>query len=114
MPHDVETLRSWVHLCLVVAAVCTTAFPVLWSFSRWWSTTLGRLLMLQAVAFATAVDLTLLFQHWHVPHQHYYTVLWVQAFILSWIALSTLLLTGTMICLNYIKRRYKKTKEHTR
>lgn len=108
MPHDVETLRSWAHLCLVVAAVCTTAFPVLWAFSRWWSTTLGRLLMLQAVSFSVAVDLTLLFHHWQVKPEQLEFVYWLQAVVFSMMALSTLLLTGTMLRLNYLKSNYKK------
>lgn len=108
MPQDHETLRSWVQVCLIVAAVCTTAFPVLWSFSRWWTTTLGRLLMLQAVSFAVAMDLTLFFQIYRVPPGHIHLVLWLESVVFGLISLSTLLLTGTMIRLNYMRHHRKK------
>lgn len=108
MTRDLESLQHWLHIFLWVAAVCTTLFPVLWAFSRWWSTLIGRLLMLQSVALAAAVDLTLAFQYIEVGPDDLLTIFWINAVVFGLIALASVLLTVAMIRLNYFRRKKKK------
>lgn len=105
---DTEALEQWILICLIVASVCTTMFPLIWAFSRWWSTLLGRLLMLQAIAFSVAIDLTLFFQFWEPTPDDIMLIFWLNAIVFGLIAISTLLLTLTMVRMNYIRRKRKK------
>lgn len=108
MTRDLVVLQWWIQVCLTVAAVCATSFPVIWAFSRWWETLLGRLLMLQGVSFALAINLTLVFRTWPPTH-HIELALITTAVVFGLIALSTSLLTATMIRMNYIRRKKKGT-----
>lgn len=112
MTRDLETLQQWLKICLLVAAICTTAFPLLWAWSPWWQTLLGRLMMLQAIAFAAAVDITAFFQYygsdaWFAKHILF--IFWLNAIVFALIALATLLLTVTMARMNW--RRHKRKRE---
>lgn len=108
MTHDLETLENWLQFFLVVAGVCTTLFPLLWLFSPWYSTLLGRLLMLQSVAFAAAIDLTLYFQFWPPSLEHIVAIFWAEAVVFGLIALASVLLTVTMIRMNYFRKKKEK------
>ena len=91
MTRDIDVLTAWIKGCLYTAAFFTTSFPVLYLFSPWYSTKLGRLLMLQAVAFALIVDVTVLFLFWS-PSDILVTF-WIEAFCFSFVAVATGLLT---------------------
>lgn len=111
MTHDVELLTKWVHTCLAVAAFCSTSFPVLYAFSPWYSTLLGRFLMLQAVSFALAIDMTLLFQFW-VPSD-ILVLFWINAIVFTLIAGATFGLTVMLWRTNHVKndlRGFKRRK----
>lgn len=103
MTRDLSTLWVWIHVCLIVAAICTTAFPVLYAFSPWYSRLLGRLVMLQAVVLAAMVDLTLLFQFWHI--KNVLVAFWINAIMFSLVAVSSAALTLMLLKLRY---NYKK------
>lgn len=98
MTEDIETLKLWIHICLIVAALGTTAFPLLYSLTPWRSTMLGQLVMLQAAAFALAIDLTLLFQFW--TPDSILLIFWVNAVVFNLIAISTTALTWAMWRMN--------------
>jgi hypothetical protein len=102
MTHDVDVLKNWIQACLVLAAIFTTAFPILYLFSPWYSTKLGRLLMLQAVAFAIAIDCTLLFQFWFPSN--ILVIFWINAIVFFLIAISTGALTLMLWRTNHNKR----------
>jgi hypothetical protein len=108
MTHDLEALENWLQAFLFVAAFCVTLFPLLWAWSRWWSTLLGRLLMLQSVAFAAAIDLTAYYPFRPPTLEHILVVFWLQAIVFGLIALASVLLTCTMIRMNYIRRKKGK------
>lgn len=105
---DIEELRQWTQFFLLVASICTTAFPIIWAFSRWWTTLVGRLLMFQAVAFSFAIDMTLFFQYWEPGQDDIMKLFWLNAFVFGLIAISTMLLTVTMVRMNYLRRKRKK------
>src|SRR4051812_47633615 len=112
MTHDLESLEHWLRVCLIVAAICTTAFPILWAFSSWYSTQLGRVLMLQAVAFALAIDLTLFFQYYTPTNENIMFVFWTNAIVFTLIAVATLWLTYVMCKMNYLQRRQKRESQN--
>lgn len=99
------TLSEGVLVSLIFAAVTTTAFPILYSFSPWYRSHLGRAFMAQAVAFSMAMDLTLLFKFW-LPKSESKHAVSIVAFIL--IGLASLGLTGMMYRMNYVRFRTKK------
>jgi hypothetical protein len=102
MTTDVDVLTNWIRACLVLAAIFTTAFPILYLFSPWYSTKLGRLLMLQAVSFALAIDITLLFTYWFPSN--ILINFWIEAAVFFLIACSTGALTFMLWRTNHQKR----------
>lgn len=101
MTEDIEVLTKIIQICLYVAAFFVTAFPVLYAFSPWYSTKLGRLLMLQAIAFASAVDLTALFQFWQPKSVLVY--FWIETLTFIFIAIASGLLTWGLWRTNHSK-----------
>lgn len=110
MTHDINVLRAWIRIVLIVAAICTTAVPLLYSFSPWRSRRLGQLFMLQAVSFAVAIDLSLLFSYWRpkTTEDNILLLFWVDASVLTMIAISTAALAWMMVLLNYRKKKGRK------
>lgn len=103
MTRDIETLTQIIKWALYVTAFFTTAFPVLYAFSPWWSSTLGRLLMFMTVSFAMIVDVTVLFQFWQPTD--ILIIFWVQVVCFALVAISTALLTILMVRMNYYRRK---------
>lgn len=106
MTTDVANLLMWIQVCLWVAAVCATAFPLLYLFSPWFRSSLGRWLMMQGVAFAVAIDTTLLFQYW--TPDNVIVVFWVNAFVFTLAAVATAGLTLMLWRSNYKHRKRVK------
>lgn len=94
MPEDIETLRLWIRIVLIITAICTTSVPVLYAFSPWRSRLFGRLFMLQAISFAVAMDLSVLLSFWQP--KNILIIFWINAIILSGIAASTAALAVMM------------------
>jgi len=105
MPHDVDTLRAWIHIVLLIAAGCTTSVPFIYSFSPWYKSSLGRLFMLQAVSFATAMDLSATFAWW--TPTDILILFWVDALVLTSVAFSTAALAYLIWWLNHNKPKGK-------
>jgi hypothetical protein len=91
MNSDIHTLVVWIRVVAVIASLCSTSLPILYSTFPWRTRTLGRLFMLLAVNMALAVDLSTMFLFWRPTS----TVIrfWINGTILTLIAISTLLLT---------------------
>lgn len=103
MIHNVDVFRTWIRVALLVAAICTTAVPILYSFSNWRSRPIGRLFMLQAIAFAVAMDLTsflTFFRNLSVGIRFL-----VDVFFLTMIAISTAMLAWKMWEMNHPKKK---------
>lgn len=65
--------------------------------------------MLQAVAFALAVDLTLLFQFW--TPKNIYVILWLNVIVFSLIAAASAMLTWGMLRINHNKHLSRKSRK---
>jgi putative holin Dp-1 len=106
MTHDVEVLRLWIRVATVIAAIGATSFPIIYSFSSWRSRPLGRILMLQGVSLAAAMDLTVMFWIWRPTNILF--VFWIYAAILTGIAVSTSSLTILVWNINHPRIRGPK------
>lgn len=103
MTRDIEVLRAWLLVVVVIAAVGATSVPIIYSFSAWWVRPIGRVLMLQSVAFAGAMDTTVIFAFW-MPAD-ILVLFWVQALIFTGIAVSTIALAKGIWRLNHPQTR---------
>lgn len=87
MTHNIHVLTEWIRIVAIVTAVCTTSVPVLYSRFPWRTRRIGQMFMLQAIAFAAAMDMTVLFSYWHP--KDILIIFWVDAVVLSAIAVSS-------------------------
>lgn len=106
MNGDIEVLRAWIRVVLIIAAICTTAVPIIYSFSPWRSRPFGRLFMMQAISFAVAMDLSALFSVWHPVN--ILILFWVDALILTLIAASTSAMAGMMWRMSHPSKKGKQ------
>jgi len=106
MTHDIQALMNWILACLVVAGICATAFPILYAFSPWYLSKLGRALMIQSIAYALALDLTAIFTLW-TPNSIMF-IFWTNAFVFTFITCTSAYLTYMMVEYNYQVRQYAK------
>lgn len=103
-PHDIHVLIIWIRTVLVIAVVCSNLFILLYSFSPWYRSNVGRLLMLQSFSLALALDTTLLFRFWN-PQKHLLVLFWIQVVELSLIAIAAALLCVMLIV--YYRRAWR-------
>lgn len=101
MTRDPETLKETLKYILFVAAFFATAFPVMYAFSPWYKSALGKVLMLHGFALAFALDVTLLFYFWQP--KDILIVFWIEVVIFALIALANF-----MICLLLWRNNYSK------
>lgn len=107
MTKDAEVLIFLIKVMCVIASIGTTAVPILYAFSPWKTRLFGRLFMLQAIAFAAAVDLSTLFVFWQP--KNILVVFWIDVIVLTAIAVSTSLLTLMMWLVPRRERRKGKS-----
>jgi hypothetical protein len=98
---NAQTLLTWIRVVETIAAVCTTAVPVIYAFSAWNTRTLGRLFMGQAISFATALDFTVIFTFWRARSPNIILmILLLDAIVLTAIAGSTAAMAIYILYLN--------------
>lgn len=103
MSEDIHALNHVANVFLWLAAISATLFPIIYVFSPWYKTDLGRVVMLQAFAFAVALDVTLVFSYWKPGDVLF--VHWVEVIVFGMIALATSSMTYLLWKLNYEVRR---------
>lgn len=64
MTRDVNVLRLWLLVVVVIAAIMATVVPILYSRFLWRTYKIGRVFMYEAISLAAALDMTVLFQFW--------------------------------------------------
>lgn len=101
MRQDIGALQTWLHICVVIAAVCTTLVPIIYARTKWYRSVLGRLFMLQAISFAIAMVLTAMNHFWQPEPTTAYIL---STLVFTMIAGSTLALTRLIWKLNYTER----------
>lgn len=102
---DVETLRSWIRVLLIVTAVCVTLFPVLYAiFSPWYRSKLGIAVLLQSLSIAVLIDYAAVVRY-IVPDASLYVLLIVYFALLSLVCLTSLLQTSVLLILNFFNNK---------
>jgi hypothetical protein len=102
MSHDVQTLRQWLFVVVVIAGVGATSVPFLYSFTGWRKSRLGKLFMFKSLAFATLVDLFVLFKFWH---PNIYVIVLFYAVVFTAVATFSIGLSIYIFRVNYLVRR---------
>jgi len=101
---DVETLRAWARVALLITAVCVTLFPALYAaFSPWYRSHLGIAVMLQSVAIALTIDYSAGVRY-IFPHAPLEDLLIVYLVLLSLVCLTSLFLTAVLLYLNFLPK----------
>lgn len=95
MNADLDALRLWIRVVLIIAAICTTSVPIIFAFYPWRARPFGKLFMVQAISFAVAMDLSVVFSFW--SPLNYFALFWVRAIMLTAIAGSTAAITIAML-----------------
>jgi uncharacterized membrane protein YfcA len=105
MTHDLEVLRQWIRIVQLITCVAVTSFPILYSFTPWRTRPVGKILMLQGIAFATAMDVSSIISYWRPTN--IILVFWIYAFILTFVAVATSLLSVLVVRMNrpFFRRR---------
>lgn len=102
MTHDPESLEILIKVFAVIAAIFTTSCPLIYMFSPWYSTPLGRVVMLQAVTFASILDMNAVFKFWRPENR--IVVIWLSMIEYGLVALATGSLTYMIWQLNHKKK----------
>jgi hypothetical protein len=98
---DVETLRIWVRVMLLVAAICVTLFPALYAtLSPWYRSKIGIALMMKSLSTALLIDYAAV-RTYTSPGPPSITSLTVYLALLSLICLASLFITTTMLFLKF-------------
>lgn len=103
---DAQQLTTLVTVCMIIASTCTSAVPVIYAFSPWYRSRLGRAFMVQALAFSVALDFALLFRFWRPEDIRVLHVLVASVYIS--IAAATAGIAWLMIQLNHNIGRHNK------
>lgn len=99
MNNPYPTLTFWLHILMVIAAICATAFPMLYAFSPWYRSVLGRALMIQGVALAWILDITAIYAL--IENEDLETKLWVYVVSFIFLACATAFMTMRLWQINY-------------
>jgi len=103
MTHDIHVLEMWIRVVEIIAAVATTSFPVIYSLYPWRSRPIGRVLMGVGVTYAVTLDTTTFMSFWRP--KNILLIFWVDAILLTAIAVSTSCLTYYVWKINRPRRR---------
>lgn len=80
-------LILWIRIVLVFTSICVTAVPIIYAGAPWRTRLLGRLFMMQAVAFALATDIRVVFIFWKPTSM--LINFWVTAITLTLVAIAS-------------------------
>lgn len=107
MPNDIDTVLHWTKVFGLIAAICVSTFPLLYLFSPWYRSQLGRSLMLQSFSVALALDISVVYQYWAFT-TNLQTILIVNIGVLVFISLASLYLTTMLFIYNFKSHKGNK------
>lgn len=99
MPRVDGMLEALLLFSNVSAAVATTAFPLMYALSPWRDSLVGRALMWRSIAFAAAVDVSLIYHLFKI--ENWYPIVWVFLF-------STITITNLAMCVVLWRINHKR------
>jgi len=103
MTRDVEVLRAWLLVVVIIAAIGATAVPILYSILPWRTHRIGPPFMLKSITMAAALDMTVVFAFW--TPRDILVMFWIEAIVFTAIAISTTTLVWVTIRMRYPERR---------
>lgn len=106
VPNDIQTVLEISRIFLIIAAVCTTIFPILYLFSPWYKSHLGRAVMIQSVSIAAALDISVVFNYVEAPSD-LRAILFINVVVLSLIASAAVYLSIMLIHYNFNRNEEK-------
>lgn len=101
---SIDTVIQWVKFASVFTAILTTAFPLIYLFSPWYRSQLGRAVMLQSVSIAFAIDITVVYQHWRFTTD-LRTLMLINIGLLLFISAGTLYLIIMLLVYNFANHK---------
>lgn len=102
--HDVDTLRSWMRVILLITAICVTLFPLLYAlFSPWYRSRVGTALLFKSMSTALLIDYSAA-RVYIFPDASPKFNLIVYIILLVMICFSSLFFTITLLHLNFISK----------
>jgi putative effector of murein hydrolase len=99
VPKDIDTALQWLKVISVITAICVTAFPLLYLFSPWYRSQLGRAVMLQSISVAFAIDISVVYQYWRFTTD-LQTLFFINIGLLTFIAGTSIFLTTMLVIYN--------------
>lgn len=102
----IQGIRYFVIFCLVTTVVSIIAFLVMYGRVAWYKSELGRVFMLNKIAYAVILGFSIMFRFWK-PDNPLVTSL-INGFRYGLITYATALLTYVMIKMNFFNRKDKK------
>lgn len=105
MTHNIEVLRMWIRVVVLITAVCTTSLPILYAFFPWRSRPIGKVFMMMAISFALAMDLSAVFSYWKPTNANVLWIFWADVVVLTGIAMSSVFMMIIMIRIALITKK---------
>jgi len=106
MTHNIHTLIIWIRVVAMITSCCVTSFPVIYgTLFPWRHREIGKLIMFYAVSVAIIIDLSTLFSFWRPSD--ILVVFWIDALVLTLVAVSTSLITLFMLRIKFPSRKGK-------
>lgn len=107
MPRDVDTLKRWLLVVVIIAGVGINAIPISYSIAPWWKHSLGRLFMWMSLSFALLVDMAVLLQFWRP--KDILTIFWMEALVWTTIGASNIGMAIFIIWSNILRRKHRES-----
>lgn len=101
---NIDTVLQWTQTFLAIAAICTTAFPLLYLFSPWYRSQLGRAVMIQSVSVALALDVSAVYQFWTFT-TNLRTIMIINVGVLALISVASLYQTTMLVYYNFSSKK---------
>lgn len=108
MSSDIETIRQWTRVILTITAICVSVFPLLYLFSPWYKSQLGRAMMLQSLSIAFAVDFSAVYQYWAFT-ENLKVLVTIRLFMFVFVGAASIYLTTMLIHLNFKTHKERRT-----
>jgi hypothetical protein len=105
MGRDISALLTWIRVVTYVAAVGTTAIPIVYSFSNWRTYVFGRLFMYKGISFAVAMNLSAFYQTFQPANIR--ILLWIDGIVVTALAITTTAMAITIFWMNILGKGEK-------
>lgn len=100
---NMDQLRVAVNVVVVLATLTAITFPVMYAFSTWNRSFIGRFLMADSIAYALLMSLTTFFRFWQPMDPQMVRTIYLIAFV--GILITNVALLYGLWCVNFHPKR---------